>query len=203
MLSEQTPLLHKDVQQVNSHFGRYTEVGRGSIILNSELGDYSYCGPGCDIANTVIGKFSNIASDVRIGPTDHPLHTASLHHFMYRSSWYWEDAEDDAEFFEARAARRTTIGHDTWIGHGAIIKPDVKIGHGAVIAAGAIVTKDVAPYMIVGGVTAGVIRERQPREIAQRLIDLAWWDWPHRQIRAALGDFRGLSAQDFLDKYQS
>jgi len=203
MLSDKKPLLHEDVQQVNSRFGRYTEVGRGSVILNSELGDYSYCGTGCDIANTSIGKFSNIASNVRIGPTDHPLHTASLHHFMYRSSWYWEDTEDDAAFFKARASRRTTIGHDTWIGHGAIIKPDVKIGHGAVVAAGAIVTKDVAPYTIVGGVTAGVIRERQPRDIAERLIDLAWWDWPHEQIRAALDDFRALSAQDFLDKYQS
>lgn len=203
MLSDEKPLLHGDVQQANSSFGRYTEVGHSSVVLNSELGDYSYCGPNCDIANTSIGKFSNIASNVRIGPTDHPMHTASLHHFMYRSSWYWDDAEDDTAFFAARSARRAFIGHDTWIGHGVIIKPDVTIGHGAVIAAGAIVTKDVAPYTIVGGVTARLIRERLPGDIAERLMDLAWWDWPHDEIRAALNDFRALSAGSFLDKYQS
>lgn len=71
------------------------------------------------------------------------------------------------------------------------------------IAAGAIVTKDVAPYTIVGGVTARLIRERLPRDIAERLMDLAWWDWPHDEIRAALNDFRALSAGSFLDKYQS
>jgi acetyltransferase-like isoleucine patch superfamily enzyme len=72
----------------------------------------------------------------RIGPTDHPLDRASLHHFMYRSADYWPDAEHDADFFAHRESRRTVIGHDTWIGHGAIIKPEVTVGHGAVIAPG-------------------------------------------------------------------
>ncbi|MGB0967586.1 MAG: chloramphenicol acetyltransferase [Halocynthiibacter sp.] len=196
------PVMQGDATQVNSSFGAYTEVGAGSLILNSEFGDYSYCGPGCDIANTTIGKFSNIARNARIGPTDHPLHTASLHHFMYRSANYWDDAEDDADFMAARKTRRTTIGHDTWIGHGVIIKPEVTIGHGAVIAAGAVVTKDVAPYTIVGGVTAKLIRERQPREIADRLVALAWWDWDHLEMRAALNDFRALDAAAFLAKYE-
>ena len=90
----------------------------------------------------------------RIGPTDHPMDHASLHDFLYRSSCHWDDATDDPAFFTARAARRTTLGPDTWIGHGAIIKPEVTICAGAVIASGAVVTRDVAPYMIMAGVPA-------------------------------------------------
>ncbi len=199
-LSEE-PLVAADAQVRNSRLGRYTEVGQGCSLLNTELGDYSYATRYCDFANTVIGKFSNIASFVRIGPTDHPLDRASLHHFMYRAASYWDDAEDDAAFFEARATRIAHIGHDTWIGHGAIIKPEVTVGHGAVVAAGAIVTKDVAPYTIVAGTPAKVIRHRQPPEIVERLVALAWWDWSHTDLRTALEDFRGLKAEAFLEKY--
>jgi acetyltransferase-like isoleucine patch superfamily enzyme len=88
---------------------------------------------------------ANIASFVRVGATDHPLDRASLHHFVYRSASYWDDAEDDADWFAQRRARMARIGHDTWIGHSAQVKPEVTIGHGAVVAAGAVVTRDVAP----------------------------------------------------------
>lgn len=165
------------------------------------IGDYSYCDRMCDIANATVGKFANIASFVRIGATDHPLDRASLHHFLYRSAAYWPDAADDADWFARRRARRAVIGHDTWIGHGAQIKPEVTLGHGAVVASGAVVTQDVAPYAIVAGVPARPIRDRQPPAIAARLIALAWWDWDHDRLRAALPDFRALSAEAFLERY--
>ncbi len=200
-LDPETPLFHPGCDITGSSFGAYVEIGAGTRVANSSFGDYSYCDRGCDIANARIGKFANIASAVRIGATDHPLQTASLHHFLYRSASYWDDVEDDADWFARRAARVARIGHDTWIGHGAMIKPEVKVGHGAVVAAGAVVTRDVAPYTIVGGVTAQVIRRRQPEEVAERLIELAWWDWGHYTLRARLEDFRRLSAEAFLEKY--
>jgi phosphonate metabolism protein (transferase hexapeptide repeat family) len=177
--TQRNALIHEGARVTNSTLGRYTEVGPGSILLNSTLDDYSYTTRFCDLANTSVGKFANIAAFSRIGPTDHPLDRASLHHFMYRSADYWPDAEHDAEFFAHRESRRTVIGHDTWIGHGAIIRPEVTVGHGAVVAAGAVVTKDVAPYTIVAGCPATPLRERQPPAIADRLIALAWWDWDH------------------------
>lgn len=188
---------------VDSVLGRYSEVGEGSRIVNSELGGYSYTDRYADLANTVVGRFSNIASFVRIGATDHPLDRASLHHFLYRSETYWPDAEDDADWFAARAARRTVIGHDTWIGHAAQIKPEVTIGTGAVVASGAIVTKDVPAYAIVAGVPARVIRLRQPPEIAARLEALAWWNWSHATLRERLDDFRLLPVEAFLERYES
>ena len=66
-----------------------------------------------------------------------------------------------------------------------MVKPEVTLGHGAVAAAGAVVTKDVAAYTIFAGTLAKPMRLRQPKEIADRLIALAWWDWPHGDLRAA------------------
>lgn len=201
-LSATEPLIHPGCELVEVTFGAYVEVGQGSRVLHSTFGDYAYCDRFADIANTSIGKFANIAAHTRIGPTDHPMDKASLHHFLYRSSYYWDDVADDAAFFERRRARRTTLGADSWIGHGAIVRPDVTVGEGAVVAAGAVVTRDVAPYMIVAGVPATPLRARFPEAIAKRLLALAWWNWPHDRLRTALMDFRALSAEDFLDRYE-
>jgi phosphonate metabolism protein (transferase hexapeptide repeat family) len=195
------PFVHPGCDISHSQFGAYVEIGAGSRINNSTFGDYSYCDRTCDIANAEIGKFSNIASFTRIGATDHPMDKASLHHFHYRSADYWDDADDDADWFAHRAGRTACIGHDTWIGHGAMIKPDVTVGHGAVVASGAIVTKDVAPYTIVAGIPAKVIRNRYADGIAERMMDLVWWDWDHAKLRLALPDFRRMTAEEFLEKY--
>ena len=200
-LSEHEPVIEPECDIEGSSFGRFCEVKRGSRVAWSEFGDYAYCDRYCDIANASVGKFANIASFVRVGATDHPLDRASLHHFMYRSDDLWEDAERDAAWFEKRRSRRAVIGHDTWLGHACQVKPEVTVGHGAVVAAGAIVTKDVAPYTIVAGTPARVLRLRQPPEVAERLMALAWWDWSHAAIRAALEDFRALSAEEFLEKH--
>ena len=198
-LSATQPLFHAGATATNSTFGPWTEVGEGARIQNSEFLAYSYCDRFADVANTTVGKFANIAAFTRIGPTDHPMDHASLHHFLYRSSYYFEDVPDDAAFFARRAARRTVLGPDTWVGHGAIIRPDVTVGAGAVIAAGAVVTRDVAPYMIVAGVPATPLRRRFSESVAERMLALAWWDWPHEHLRDRLEDFRNLKAEDFLD----
>lgn len=201
-LSPDSPLVHPDCQIVDTTFGAWCEVGAGSRILNSVFEDYAYCDRYADIANTTVGRFSNIAAMTRIGPTDHPFAHAAQHHFLYRSSSYWDDADDDAAFFAARAARRTTLGADCWIGHGAIIKPEVRVGIGAIVASGAVVTKDVAPFMIVAGCPATPLRPRFDARTVDRLLALAWWDWDHARLRAALQDFRTLEAEAFLDRYQ-
>ncbi len=201
-LKADTPFFHPDCEITDSTFGAFVEIGKGSRVAHSNFGDYSYCDRFADIANAQIGKFSNIAAFSRIGATDHPLNTAACHHFLYRSDDYWDDAARDEAFFAHRRSRTAYIGHDTWIGAGAMIKPEVTLGPGAVVAAGAVVTKDVDPYTIVAGTPATRIRLRQPREIADRLIALAWWDWSHDALRAALKDFRSLEAEAFLEKYE-
>jgi len=201
-LSSSDPYIHPDCEIVNAQFGIYTEVGKGTRLQNVILGDYSYTDRFADIANAEIGKFANIAAFSRIGPTDHPMHLASQHHMLYRSDDYWDKAERWSDFFEHRASRKISIGHDCWIGSQAQIKPEVTIGHGAVIAMGAVVTKDVPPYMVVAGIPATPIKRRFEENIADRLMDLGWWDWPHDKLQDSLDDFRHLSIEAFLEKYE-
>ncbi len=91
------------------------------------------------------------------------------------------------------------IGHDVWIGYGATLMAGVRVGHGAVIGAMSVVTADVPPYAVVAGNPARVIRRRQPQDVVERLLALAWWDWPIETITAhvrtiALGDVAALEA---------
>ncbi|KPA20611.1 Chloramphenicol acetyltransferase [Shimia sp. SK013] len=201
-LSADAPLIHPDCILHEVTYGRFVEIGQGSRIINARFEDYSYCDRMAEVANAEIGKFANIAAFSRIGATDHPMENASLHHFLYRSADYFDDAEHDVAFFERRASRVALIGHDTWIGHGAMIKPEVSLGHGSIVAAGAVVTKDVPPYMIVAGTPATPLRPRFSQAVADRLLALAWWDWDHAALRAALTDFRSLKAEAFLEKYE-
>jgi acetyltransferase-like isoleucine patch superfamily enzyme len=75
------------------------------------------------------------------------------------------------------------IGNDVWICYGATILSGVKIGHGAVIGARAVVTKDVEPYAVVAGNPAREIKKRFTPKQIQKLLDIAWWDWPEEKIR--------------------
>jgi len=200
-LSEQA-FIHPTADVRNSTLGRYVEVGSGCHVAHSTMGDYSYCVENTQIAYAEIGKFSNIAAHVRVYASMHPMGRASQHHFTYRSSWYFDGEDDDQSFFDWRAEQRIHIGHDTWIGHGAVVMPGVRIGTGAIIGSNAVVTKDVADFAIAVGVPAKPIRQRFPDAIAARLMALCWWDWPHDKLHWALPDFRALDIETFLDKYE-
>lgn len=182
-------------------FGRYTEVGPRTTVAETAMGDYSYVVNDSSIIYSSIGKFVSIAAMTRINPGNHPMQRATQAHFTYRASAYFVGEQDDHDFFDWRRSFRISIGHDVWIGHGAIILPGRNIGIGAVVAAGAVVTKDVPPYTIVAGNPARPIRRRFPQGIEDRLMELAWWDWSHEQLRTALPDFRALPVEAFLEKY--
>jgi phosphonate metabolism protein (transferase hexapeptide repeat family) len=199
-LSE-TPLVHPTARVTGSSLGRYTEVAERCVIMETILGDYSYIMQDSETWATEIGKFVNVASHARINATNHPTWRATLHHFTYRADDYWPDAEREESFFEWRRDNAVVIGHDVWIGHGATVTPGVRVGNGAAIGAGAVVTRDVAPYTVVGGVPARLLKPRFPPGVGERMDVLAWWDWTHDALRAALADFRALSAEAFLEKY--
>jgi len=84
----------------------------------------------------------------------------------------------------------TPIGDDCWLGHGAVIRSEIRIGTGAVIETGAIVTRNVPNYWIVTDVPAKPMPPRVTESIIARLLALAWWEWPHGALRAVLTDFR-------------
>ena len=197
-----TPLIHTSATLQDSQIGAYCEVGARTILTEVSMADYSYVVNDSQITYTSIGKFCSIAAMTRINPGNHPMQRATQSHFTYRSSAYFPGEADDLEFFAWRREHHIHIGHDVWIGHGAVILPGRNVGSGAVIAAGAIVTKDVPAYTIVAGNPARIIRRRFSEREAERLGKLTWWDWSHDALRAALPDFRKLSIDAFLDKYE-
>ncbi|MDE2362016.1 MAG: chloramphenicol acetyltransferase [Hyphomicrobiales bacterium] len=197
-----SPLIDPTAFVKDSRLGRFTEVGARTKVVETEMGDYSYVVNDADIIYSKIGKFCSIAAHTRINPGNHPMERATQAHFTYRSSAYFEGESDDLDFFDWRRSTPVIIGNDVWIGHGAIVLPGRTIGDGAVIAAGTIVTKDVAPYSIVAGNPARKLRERFSSDIAERLTLLRWWDWDHERLRAALPDFRLSSVEAFLERHE-
>ena len=90
------------------------------------------------------------------------------------------------------------IGNDVWIGYEAVIMSGVKIGDGAIIGARAVVTKDVEPYTIVGGLPAKPIRKRYSQDIITQLEAVRWWDLPHDQLKQLIPAIRGGSPEALL-----
>lgn len=200
-LSEE-PAVHPTAHVRESLLGPWTAVGARTSIGESVMGDYSYVVNDSSIMYTRIGKFCSIAAHTRINPGNHPLERVALHHFTYRSRSYQLGPEDDHDFFDWRRSHQVVLGNDVWIGHGAVILPGVTIGHGAAIGAGAVVSKDIPNFAVAVGVPARVIRYRFPEDIQERLLKLAWWDWDRARLAEALPDFRALSVEDFLAKYE-
>ncbi len=166
----------------NCRIDKTANTSTGGNILNSTIGRYSYCGYDCWIINADIGAFCSISDSVYVGGSEHPMTWVSTSPvFEHGDS---NGAPDSFSKFDVPETKRTIIGNDVWIGHGAIIKAGVSIGDGAVVGAGAVVTKYVPPYAIVGGCPAKIIRYRFDSDLIKQLLDTQWWTLDDDKISA-------------------
>lgn len=181
------------------------------IINNVEVGRFSYgyekhCYPGTILKK--IGAFCSINDNVIIGELNHPVEYISTHPILYASS----DAligkegisgvlsnEESTDLKEHPKNKEIVIGNDVWIGANVVILPSVKIGNGAIIGAGAVVTKDVPDYTIVGGVPAKIIRYRFTKEQIDVLNKIEWWNWELNEIKENIEILR--NPEWFFKKY--
>lgn len=196
------PRIHSTARLKSCRTGRYSEIGERVVLHDVTLGDFSYFEHYAEAIYADIGRFCSIAAHTRINALDHPMTRASTHKFTYRPNEYFRYLPLDSVFREQRAKNRVTIGHDVWIGHGAVIMPGVTIGHGAVIGANAAVTRDVAPYEIVAGVPAKKIRMRFEADIIESLLALEWWNWEMDRLYRAIPDMQTLPIADFIAKWR-
>lgn len=134
----------------------------------------------------VIGKFCSIACGTKFlfNCANHTLKSLSTYTFpLFYEEWDLDKADITSAWDNKGDI---IIGNDVWIGYEAVIMAGVRIGDGAIVAARAVVTKDVPPYSIVGGVPAREIRKRFEPDVVERLQKMKWWDWPIHRIKRYL-----------------
>ncbi|UQB68755.1 CatB-related O-acetyltransferase [Epilithonimonas zeae] len=159
----------------NITFGKYNWVGNNVIMINSSIGDFTYISDSSVISETVMGKFCSVGPNVRTAPGKHPTHTfVSTHPAIYSNPQYCLKNFQTKDHHNPK--RNVYIGNDVWICANAIIADGVTIGDGAIIASNSVVTADVEPYVIVGGVPAKFIRKRFKDEQIDVLNESKWWD---------------------------
>ncbi len=175
-----SPLSYIDKE---TNLSEYNVFHGRCVVVRSTVERYTYA-VNARIVNSKVGKFCSIGPETLIGGLGrHPTQWLSTHPIFYSLSKQVGISFAIANHFEELPC--VEIGNDVWIGARVVILDGVKIGDGSIIAAGAIVTSDVAPYSIVGGVPARLIRQRMPNLQASMLIELAWWNWSEEKLRKA------------------
>jgi len=155
-------LVHLSIKVEVHHscmIGKYTFINGYSVLYT----------------NVELGNYCTVARNCEIGVTSHPVNWLSSSSFQYSKEIFPILKEIEVKHIPFVSHEKTVIGNDVWIGAKVCIVNGVKIGDGAIIAAGAIVTKDVEPYSIVGGVPAKLIRKRFSDEQITQLLELEWW----------------------------
>lgn len=166
-------------------FEGFNKIHENVSICNSRIGRYTYIGRNSQLNACRIGRFTSIAHDVSVEQYTHPtegfISTSPV--FFSKLGQCVETFVSEQKFNEVKTidGYNCIIGNDVWIGSNVIILGGLSIGDGAVVAAGAVVTKDIPPYAIVGGVPARIIRYRYSDEKIQNLLNFQWWnqdvDW--------------------------
>jgi acetyltransferase-like isoleucine patch superfamily enzyme len=185
----------------NPHNETRLHLARLAHRYGFEIGAFSYGRPRVRFpwsgARLSIGRYCSIAERVEIFlGGNHRPEWITTYPFSGMKG-LWPEAPETAEFQTTRGD--VVIGHDVWIGSGAVILSGVAIGHGAVVAARAVVTKDVPPYGIVGGNPARLIRLRFSEEIVDRLLQAAWWDLPPEAVSALIPLLQSDRIEEFVD----
>lgn len=158
-------LIRSNQASLKAHYGKNVRIDPGTIVSgDAAIGDESYVNKNSSVENCSIGKYCSISEGVFISSWEHNYKAVSTHPLAESANW------------KNRKRKRVIIGNDVWIGLRAIIMEGVHIGDGAVIGAGAVVTKDVAPYEIVGGVPARHIKWRTDPDTIEFLLNYKWWD---------------------------
>ena len=188
--------------RINNNWGGKNIVGENTLISRSSVGFATYIGSNCRLDMVSIGKYCAIGSNVCIISATHPTKQfVSIHPAFYSTrkqagfSYVEENLFEEIKFVN-RGKQSVIIENDVWIGDNVSILGGVTIHNGAIIGTGAVVTRDVLPYTIVGGVPAKKIGQRFEKKQIEWLINYKWWEKPEEWIVAHKADF--LSIDQFI-----
>lgn len=163
----------------NCKIDKSSKIGSGCNCIKTTVGRYSYMGNNCVVVNTKIGSFCSIASNCSIGGGAHPTDKFSTSPIFYSGKNIFRKNFSHINY---NAEKKVEIGNDVWIGEKVFIKDGITIGNGAVIGALSVVTHNVPPYAIVGGVPARIIRYRFDQDTINTLEQLQWWNFDDTKL---------------------
>ena len=170
-------------QIIHSEVGEYCQLFDDTMLCYSKLGEMSYLSRRSSVFSSVIGKYCSISWNVSIGPAVHDYKRITQHAMLYANRFGMIDTPNHR--FYNQYDKDVIIGNDVWIGCNAVIMRGVHIADGAVIGANSVITKDVEPYSIMGGVNR-IIKYRFSNDIVDRLLLLNWWNYPISKVRMCL-----------------
>jgi acetyltransferase-like isoleucine patch superfamily enzyme len=169
-------------------FSAYNRIYRRVCLRSTRLGRMTYVAEGSRVGFASIGAFCSIGPSALIGGMGwHPSDRLSTHPAFYSSLHQAGRSFVDAD--RATELPFTTVGNDVWLGAGCIVLDGLSIGDGAIIAAGAVVSRPVAPYAIVGGVPARLIRPRFDPGVIAALLEWRWWELDDATLSSLAGEF--------------
>lgn len=166
----------------------------------NSIGDYTYGLPQIfklrKNSQIIIGKFCSISTDVKIFlDMEHETKNISTYPFSSFNSLKTNKK------IEVKSKGNVKIGNDVWIGYGVTILSGVTIGDGAVIGARSLVTKDIPPYTIVGGVPTKIIRKRFEDKDIDALLRIKWWNWNKEKIEKNIKYLSSQNIKKFIKKH--
>lgn len=170
---------HFSANVINSQLHKSSAICKRVRAYNVKIDKYTYVARNTLIQNTVIGSYCSISEGCNIGMPSHPAYNVSTSPVFLNGKNYLKKHFSNVEYEDCPI---TYIGNDVWIGAHAQIKSGIKVGNGSIIGAGAVVTKDVPPYAIVGGVPAKLIKYRFDESTCKKLNDTKWWDLPDEDL---------------------
>ena len=185
------PRIHPTAELKSCRLGRYAAIGERVVLREVSVGDFSYFERHAEAIYTEIGKFCSIAANTRINALEHPIERITQHKVSYRPNEYFRWLGVDAAFKARRQAKTVRIGHDVWIGHGAVVharRLDRQWRDGRRQCRGD--ARRRRRIEIVAGVPARTLRLRFRAGDFARIERLAWWDWPVARLADAMPDMQ-------------
>lgn len=195
--------IERNCDTCSSVFEGYNRISHHTCFSKGYIGRYSYIGANCMLSRAHIGRYTSIGNFVKVITSIHPISHVSTSPVFYSNQRKYSLTKirlfQDSLMIKENSV---IIGNDVWIGDNVLLKGGIEIGDGAIIAMGSVVTKDVPPYAVVGGVPAKIIKFRFGEDDIKWLLERRWWDADPKELANTLNEMCDINKYKEIFEYE-